>query len=93
MENTQLSKRQWWLSTIALLISTSVPMFVVTARMNILSNIMSEFNGMHLFSITSILGSLTMSITLPISGRVIIPHIIRNILKHFPAHFVILGLY
>lgn len=67
MEN-QLSKRQWWLSTVALLISTSVPMFVVTARMNILSNIMSEFNGMHLFSITSILGSLTMSITLPISG-------------------------
>ena len=64
----QLSKRQWLFSTIALLISTSVPMFVVTARMNILSNIMSEFNGMHLFSITSILGSLTMSITLPISG-------------------------
>ena len=56
-------------STAAFGLTSILCMFIVTARTVILPTVLSELNGMNLYSITVILSSLTMALVMPACGK------------------------
>lgn len=63
-------RRRQVLAVLSLLTAQPIYMFYVGARSVVLSQILTELNGMQFFSITVILSSTIMAITLPIAGSI-----------------------